>query len=175
MINPSRDHLELVLAWGGGSRSVGTVAGVGSPLECYGIRRSAPFRTDTTERFSMPCPAYPTTGGAILCLPLIANGASIGVIHLGTEAVIDADDLVHLVRISEQVALAIANGRLLRTTRELALTDALTGLHNSRFLDPFLERELAHAERTKGIGRRGHDRPRSLQGIQRHVWPSRGR
>lgn len=148
LINPSRDRLELVMAWGDELRAAGAGAGAALLLDCYGIRRGAPFSIDTTESFSAPCPVFPAKSGATLCLPLVVNGASIGVIHLGTAAVIDDDDRVHLVRIAEQVALAIANGRLLQTTRELALTDPLTGLHNSRFLDPYMDRELAHAERT---------------------------
>jgi diguanylate cyclase (GGDEF)-like protein len=80
---------------------------------------------------------------------MVAAGKLIGVIHLARlePRSFDEDDRRQASRIAEQVALAVSNARLIRTMEGLALTDGLTGLHNGRFFDPFVDRELAHAER----------------------------
>ncbi len=84
-----------------------------------------------------------------MCVPMIALGQVVGVIHLERLAAqsFERDDRRQASRVAEQVALAVANGRLMVTMQQLALTDPLTGLHNARFFDPFLDRELATAER----------------------------
>ena len=96
----------------------------------------------------MSCPAHPSVTGSVLCVPLLALGQSVGVLHL-VRAVdgFTPDDLWLAGRLAEQVALALANARLLRTMEGLAMADPLTGLYNMRFFDPLLEREMAVSER----------------------------
>ncbi len=148
LLNPSRDRLTVALAWGDGARAVGMVPDLDSPLDCFGIRRSAPYLvSDAAELFAVSCPAAPSESGAVVCLPMVTNGQPVGVIHLRHAERLDDDEVGHGQRIAEQLALAIANARLIKTMESLALTDSLTGLYNARFFDPFLERELRAAER----------------------------
>jgi diguanylate cyclase (GGDEF)-like protein len=89
------------------------------------------------------CPAHPIEHGSVLCIPLLALGQTIGVLHLARDAGgFTSDDRGQAGRLAEQVALALANARLLRTMEGLAMADPLTGLYNMRFFDPLLEREL---------------------------------
>lgn len=148
LLNPSHDRLTIALAWGTGARTPGELPDVDTPLACFGLRRSSVYvTTDVAAEFAVACPALPATGGAVACVPMISNGQPVGVIHLTRNQTFGNDELKHAARIAEQLALAIANARLLRTMENLALTDPLTGLYNKRFFDPYAERELAAATR----------------------------
>lgn len=149
-INPSADRLIVALAWGEGAPEVGSAVEIDAPDRCFGIRRGTTFGVDdATDPWTPACPAHAADHGSTICVPMTAGGRVIGVIHLARPEPrsFDEDDQRHASRIAEQVALAVSNARLIRTMEGLALTDGLTGLHNGRFFDPFLDLELAHAER----------------------------
>jgi diguanylate cyclase (GGDEF)-like protein len=61
----------------------------------------------------------------------------------------DEDHRRLLDRVSEQAAAVINNSVVFEQTQEDSLTDALTGLPNTRFLFMHLTRELARADRLK--------------------------
>lgn len=85
---------------------------------------------------------------ALVC-PLLFNDKLIGtlaVYHNRPEFFGD-DHRRLLDRVSEQAAAVINNSMLFEQTQEDSLTDALTGLPNTRFLFMHLSRELARAER----------------------------
>jgi diguanylate cyclase (GGDEF)-like protein len=149
-INPSADRLCVALAWGDGAPTPGSAVEIDGPDRCFGIRRGTTFGVDdATDPWTPTCPAHATDRGSTICVPMVAAGKLIGVIHLARlePRSFDEDDRRQASRIAEQVALAVSNARLIRTMEGLALTDGLTGLHNGRFFDPFVDRELAHAER----------------------------
>ena len=149
-INPSADRLCVALAWGDDALAPGTAVEIEAPDRCFGIRRGTTFVVeDAADRWTPACPAYAVDRGSAICVPILAAGKLIGVMHLARRdpRSFDEDDQRQASRIAEQVALAVSNTRLIRTMEGLALTDGLTGLHNGRFFDPFLDRELAHAER----------------------------
>ena len=149
-INPSADRLCVAVAWGEDAVAPGSAVEIDTPDRCFGIRRASTFAVeDVSDPWTPACPAHPTDHGSILCVPMIAAGKTIGVIHLvrNDPKSFDEDDRRQASRIAEQVALAVSNARLIGTMEGLALTDGLTGLHNGRFFDPFLDRELAHADR----------------------------
>jgi len=148
--NASADRLAVVLAWGELADLAGSDPEPVPPDGCLGIRRGTPFVVeDAADPWAPACPAHPIGHGSTMCVPMIAAGKIIGVIHLARNEPrsFDEDDRRQASRIAEQVALAVSNTRLIRTMEGLALTDGLTGLHNARFFDPFLDRELAQAER----------------------------
>ena len=84
-------------------------------------------------------------GETTLCFPLIAQGETLGVLHLA--AVRLPETLAR--NVSEQLALALANLRLRETLRQQSIRDPLTGLFNRRFLEESLDRELARARRNR--------------------------
>lgn len=150
IVNPSQDRLTVAAAWGPGALDAGALVEVDAPVRCLGIRRGAIYLVDDlSDDLQLACPAHPAATGSVMCVPMVALGQVMGVIHLGrsTPVGFESDDKRQASRVAEQVALAVANGRLMRTMEQLALTDPLTGLHNARFFDPFLDRELATAER----------------------------
>lgn len=80
---------------------------------------------------------------------MLALGKIVGVIHLESAATdaFDAEAIGLVTRVAENVGLAMANARLMKTMEGQAMSDSLTGLHNTRFFDPYLEQELEAARR----------------------------
>jgi len=149
LLNSSQDRLLVGAAWGDGAQAPGSLISLDRPTRCPALRRGAAYLSeDLADALSVSCPAHPVTRGSVLCVPLLALGQSVGVLHLVREAGgFNADDLWLAGRLAEQVALALANARLLRTMEGLAMADPLTGLYNTRFFDPLLEREMAVSAR----------------------------
>ncbi|QQE66155.1 PleD-like protein [Leptolyngbya sp. BL0902] len=91
-----------------------------------------------------------------LCVPLIAQGETLGILSLATDAdstLLEAKQ--HLARtVAEQIALALANLNLRATLHLQSIRDSLTGLFNRRYLEESLAQEMARALR--------HHRPLSV-------------
>lgn len=86
-----------------------------------------------------------------ICIPLIVQGETIGLLYLEQSA--DGDEPLPLVDVyvellAENIGLALANQRLRDALRKMALTDPLTGLPNRHELETVLKMQLAQAERT---------------------------
>jgi diguanylate cyclase (GGDEF)-like protein/putative nucleotidyltransferase with HDIG domain len=96
-------------------------------------------------------PSDQTSLHAALVCPLLFNERFIGTIAVyHTEPAVYTDDHRRLLdRISEQAAAVIYNSIIFEQTQEDSLTDALTGLPNTRFMFMHLTRELSRAERLK--------------------------
>lgn len=92
--------------------------------------------------------AHAVTAG--LVLPLVDRDSAIGWLGAYTReagARFTAEDLRRLSELAERAAPALENARRFREARQLADLDALTGLHNRRFFDDVLEREITRAQR----------------------------
>jgi diguanylate cyclase (GGDEF)-like protein len=150
LLNASTDRLLVAGAWNGGEEKHGGLVAIDRPTLCPGIRRgSVYYLSDATDDLLVRCPAHPVTEGSMLCVPMLALGQTVGVLHLARR---DPDafsigEQQLASRMAEQAALSLANARLMKVMESQAMTDALTGLPNARFFDPTLERELAAAER----------------------------
>jgi diguanylate cyclase (GGDEF)-like protein len=85
---------------------------------------------------------------ALVC-PLVSGDRFVGALALyHTDRDFYTDEHRRLLdRISGQAAAAIANSIVFEQTREASLSDALTGLPNTRYMFAHLARELARAER----------------------------
>ncbi len=93
----------------------------------------------------------PTSLQSALVAPLVFNERFIGTLAVyHTDAGYYRDDHRRLLdRVCEQAAAVIHNSIVFEQTQEDSLTDALTGLPNTRFMFMHLTRELARAERLK--------------------------
>lgn len=89
--------------------------------------------------------------GSILSLPLQYKSQALGVIHFGRNEIdgFGAQDIRMLKLVADQVALAMANAKLYTKTRELSLTDELTGVYNRRHFQEVLQLEWKRAVRFK--------------------------
>jgi diguanylate cyclase (GGDEF)-like protein len=149
LANPSQNRLIVAGTWAEGGLPVGSPVPIDRIDRCPGIRRASAYLIpDVSDDLAVRCPAHPTLQGALACVPMMALGQVAGVIHIEAPDGRLAPDTVAIVaRVAEQIAIALANTRLMRTLEGLAMTDSLTGLHNARFFDSFLEQQLALAER----------------------------
>jgi diguanylate cyclase (GGDEF)-like protein len=86
---------------------------------------------------------------SILCAPLVSRGRTIGVVEVinrvgGSFTRADLDLLLTLM---EPCAIAIENAILFQRTEQLTITDDLTKLFNSRYLNLYLGREIKRCKR----------------------------
>jgi GAF domain-containing protein/CHASE3 domain sensor protein len=150
LVNNSTNRLIVAAGWGDGSPTPGEPSPINRIDRCPGIRRATAYvSADLSDDMSVRCPAHPVETGSVVCLPMPALGSIVGVIHLERPEPnsFDSETVQISARVAEQVALAIANARLMKTMEGLAMTDPLTGLRNARFFDQFLEQEFASGER----------------------------
>lgn len=90
-----------------------------------------------------------------LCLPLLAQGETLGVLHI-TDGPI-SDDKADQARMAEKgrvaksladnIGLGIANLQLRESMRNLSIRDSLTGLFNRRYMEEALAQEQHRARR----------------------------
>jgi len=87
--------------------------------------------------------------GSLLCVPMVCKEKLVGVLNFVRSAKdgFTVDDQMLLRLVGSQAAMAILNAQLFTETRELTLTDALTGVFNRRHLFARLELEIARAQR----------------------------
>jgi diguanylate cyclase (GGDEF)-like protein len=136
----SRDHLELAASWGeiGAGKTV-------YPEACWALRRG---KAHAGGGQHPACQHAGPVADATLCVPLHAQGETIGVLQLRAP---DAESLRRVRPAAEVIGdilgLALANLRLRESLRSLSIRDQLTGLFNRRYLEETFERELQRAER----------------------------
>lgn len=90
------------------------------------------------------------TTQSIICVPLTTRGKCLGVIELINKVEDEGfseDDLLVLTTLADFTAIAIENAIFLNRVQELTITDDLTKLYNSRFLQNRLEYEVERARR----------------------------
>jgi diguanylate cyclase (GGDEF)-like protein len=87
--------------------------------------------------------------GSFLAIPLIAQDRALGCmnLYLTERHEFDADEIQLLSTFASQAAISIENARLFEETRQLAITDELTGLANHRQFYHQLAREVRRAQR----------------------------
>lgn len=142
LFHPSRDVLEVAAQWGGWPAELDMF----EPQSCWAIRRGQSHHVENAEK-DLICPhlqGNSITEQGYLCVPLMAQGEPLGVLSLNGGAYAD---LELAEAFAEQVSLGVANLSLRDSLRQQSLVDALTGLHNRRFLDETLGRELLRAGR----------------------------
>lgn len=90
-----------------------------------------------------------TERSSFLSIPLMYKGEVYGVINFGRPGAsgFSLTDVKMLTLVANQVALAIANAKLHTKTRELSVTDELTGVHNRRHFQQMLQMEWKRAVR----------------------------
>jgi len=154
LLSASRNRLDSVVRWG-----VFPTAQLFSPEDCWALRRGCSHVNGVGP--TTPRCAHLLGEGISACIPLIANGDSIGILSIEEDnqrvAVEDVNSALApnafarrrqlAATVAEQVALAIANLSLRESLRLQAVRDPLTGLYNRRYMEEFLDRELHSARR----------------------------
>jgi len=86
---------------------------------------------------------------SILCAPLISRGRTIGVVQVlnKLDGKFNQSDLEILLTLVEPCAIALENAILFQRTEQLTITDDLTKLFNSRYLNVYIGREIKRCKR----------------------------
>jgi diguanylate cyclase (GGDEF)-like protein len=89
---------------------------------------------------------------SLMCVPIKSKGNIIGVLEIAnktTDTPFTKDDLDIIMRIVDHAAIAVERASLYQKMAELSITDDLTKLFNTRYLDRTLETEITRSTRHK--------------------------
>jgi len=105
--------------------------------------------TSTDKRFLKYKKDELNERSSFLSIPLKYKSDIYGVINFGRTGTsgFSLNDVKMMTLVANQVALAIANAKLYTRTRELSVTDELTGVHNRRHFQQMLQMEWKRAVR----------------------------
>jgi diguanylate cyclase (GGDEF)-like protein len=153
LLNESRTLLDAAAVWG----EFQPADGVFAPEDCWALRRGrAHFSEDRPTALRCPHLSRSSHSG-LLCVPLMAQGESLGLLHLraagappaGTAQRDPQARQLLAERAAERIALALVNLKLRESLRWQSIRDPLTGLFNRRYLEESLDREIRRAIRNR--------------------------
>jgi len=134
----SRDVLDGAVSWG----DTDFIRNI-MPDDCWSLRRGRRFVFGNGV-IKYPCAHIHSTSvpNHYLCLPVIAQGDTVGLLHIAFDSMkdsstpLDENQIAFAQRCSELISMAIANVKLRDELHQQSTRDALTGLFNRRyFLD----------------------------------------
>lgn len=153
----SLDLVETICAWGPWPPQ----QRVFSRQDCWALR-DGKLHAVSNPGVDLICPhwSHEAAPADALCVPMMAQGESLGVLLLRRPAAPAGDSgnaPAHpgisrkelAVTVAGHIALALANLRLRERLRAQSIRDSLTGLYNRRYLNEVLEREIRRAARTR--------------------------
>lgn len=149
ILNDSGQYLETLAQWGGEL----SMEPIFSLHDCWAMRRGQAHEVADPQT-NVICRHFvhpPKTG--YLCLPLVVQGETLGLLEVDSPAGMDSDDATSwkqlVVTVGEGIKLSLSNLKMREVMHEQATHDSLTGLLNRRYLDDTLPREIIHAQRQK--------------------------
>jgi diguanylate cyclase (GGDEF)-like protein/PAS domain S-box-containing protein len=145
LLNASRSLAEVIGSWTDCQLPVMEF----ETVDCWALRTGHTHLVSAGD-LTAPCPHAAGVKNAYLCIPILAQGETLGIVHLqATDETpqLDASELSFKTTFAAQVGLSIANIRLREALRTQSVRDALTGLYNRRYLEEVLEREVRRAAR----------------------------
>lgn len=144
LFKPSRDKLEVVANWNGEWPGGKTY----QPEACWAMRTGQQYYGNPgTEKIT--CDHYTGIHEQMLCLPIIAQGETYGIMHFFSNQNLEwtIEEIQLAASIAEHASLTFANLELRESLRIQAIRDSLTGLFNRRYLMETLESETSRAAR----------------------------
>jgi diguanylate cyclase (GGDEF)-like protein len=152
LLNASQHILEIVVTWG----EVHFDQPVMKPQSCWALRKGRPYLMEDPDNDLMCEHLSPPLASGYYCVPLMAQGETLGVLHLQATdsragsvspgAISESRQSLALT-VAEHLALSLGNLKLQEALRDQAIRDPLTGLFNRRFMMETLERELYRMQR----------------------------
>jgi diguanylate cyclase (GGDEF)-like protein/PAS domain S-box-containing protein len=150
LFNASRERLEVAALW----EDCTLPDNAFGPQDCWALR-TGHMHVVLAGDHSAECAHVTSPTHSYICLPLLAHGEAIGILHF---QMIETGEVPQPVlftvnMFAEQVGLSVANIRLREALRNQSIRDPLTGLYNRRYLEEMLERETRRAVRSEqGLG-----------------------
>lgn len=151
----SRDVLDRTVDWGDGDFAKHL-----HPDQCWALRRGRAYSFGASE-IDFACEHVEDERHPYFCLPIIAHGDTIGLLHIvfpELEAVRDKAECLaeqlgptfEMAQIcAEQISLAAANVRLQIQLQDQSVKDPLTGLWNRRWFLDMAAREIRRTNAAK--------------------------
>lgn len=156
LLNPVRMFFEPIAIWGENKTGEQGL----EARECWSLRLGKMYIVDANMPGMLCTHVKPPLETASLCVPLMAQGETLGLLHLlfnsgwyslPTEA--RERQKRHkqqlAIAVAENIALSLANFKLRDTLYIQSIHDYLTGLYNRRYMAELLEKELHRMARKK--------------------------
>lgn len=144
IIKSSRNRLDSIASWGGEWPGMEQFP----PTACWALRKGHQHISQEYDIQVLCSHWNDISDQQTLCIPLLAQGETIGVLHFVMENRDALEDSRHLwSAMAEQIGLTLANIQLRDSLREQAIRDALTGLFNRHYMLEALEQAASRAER----------------------------
>lgn len=151
LLNSGRSLAEVAGSW----HDCQLPVTVFEPNACWALRTGHPHLVAAGDP-TAPCAHAAGVKNTYLCIPILAQGEAIGILHFQAtdEAPSLADSELSLrTTFAGQVGLSVANIRLREALRTQSIRDPLTGLYNRRYLEEMMARETRRAVRAEyGLG-----------------------
>ncbi|MEO7726469.1 MAG: GGDEF domain-containing protein [Burkholderiales bacterium] len=150
VLSTSRNMLEAAAVWG----PLPPANVIFPPNECWAHRRGQAHLVVGHER---RCAHVADDGHMYVCLPLLAQGETLGILHILDSAVKsdkpDEERMAEKCRLAkilaDNIGLGIANLKLRESMRNLSIRDPLTELFNRRYMEEALAQELHRTKRNE--------------------------
>jgi diguanylate cyclase (GGDEF)-like protein/PAS domain S-box-containing protein len=145
LMNHARSLVEVAGTW----QSCEIPWTVFEPSSCWALRTSHPHLVEAGD-MTAPCAHASGVKTSYVCVPIMAQGEALGVLHFQAaeaSAAVSDSELSFRTTFAGQVGLSVANIRLREALRTQSIKDALTGLYNRRYLEEMLDREIRRAVR----------------------------
>ncbi len=148
VLNAARNMLEAAAVWG----PLAPANVIFPPNECWAHRRGQAHFVFNHER---PCAHVGDDSHMYVCLPLLAQGETLGVLHIldGAVKTSKADEArmeekSRLAKIlADNIGLGIANLKMREAMHNLSIRDPLTDLFNRRYMEEALAQEMHRTRR----------------------------
>jgi len=154
MVDEEKQELLFELALGAKGREVSAFRlKMGEGIAGWVAQTGKPTIVNDTQKDPRFAPKFDTKTQfhtrSILCAPLISRGRTIGVVEIINKlgGRFTQSDLEILLTLVEPCAIAIENAILFQRTEQLTITDDLTKLFNSRYLNLYISREIKRCKR----------------------------
>ncbi|HEV7694174.1 MAG TPA: diguanylate cyclase [Hyphomonadaceae bacterium] len=144
VLEENRNALSMVGNWLAPMHSTPSFA----PTACWGVRRGRPHASNNVQQ-DVCCLHIADPQVKSLCIPLTAQGDTIGLLYFEQRPDVDAPQeaaRAYLELMADNIALTLANMRLRQRLANLAAQDGLTGLSNRRCLDEALNGHARQAD-----------------------------
>ncbi len=141
----SRDVLDGAVSWNGGKHHDHI-----HPEACWALRRGRVYHFGHSE-VDFACEhSEPNDGRPYFCLPILALGETIGLLHLRKNTDTTRQEFEDSRRLAqmcgEQISMALANVRMRDQLEERSIRDPLTGLFNRRHMLDSMRRLIVRAD-----------------------------
>ncbi len=151
-IDSSKHYVEEAISYNdSGLQELGKFPGL-DKCKAY-IYAATSVVNDLSKDYACPFQRFGAVSGSYCCTAINIGGSTAGILYLySRHSNFFTDDIKEA--IDSFIALfapVVNNMRLLEMNKKLALIDPLTGLYNRRYLEAFIEKQLAIADRNNQL------------------------